>query len=338
MDAVAAGRLLLAWAALSAIPGSATATGTLNPALSDAARARTDDGGAPRTAYMPEPVLKAWLVRFGSAIVSEVPTSESVSKETDRNRDSGALVVWGRSRFSRLAGSEDDLKLDGAVSTGILGADWSDGRWLAGLALSLSIGEGAWTRGSTAGQIESSATGLYPYTGYEITDRIVVWGTAGYGIGALTLIARPGERLGTDVALLMAAAGARGDLVDRAGASGPALSIAAGGLYASTTSQATSEMAAAEAAASRMRLALEGSWGIVLPGGALLTPTVEIGAGHDGGDADTGFGAGVGGGIALADASGTLAVAVSGRMLLWHEAGDVRGWSVSASVRYTTNW
>ncbi|MDE0219897.1 MAG: hypothetical protein OXJ90_11545 [Spirochaetaceae bacterium] len=189
-----------------------------------------------------------------------------------------------------------------------------------------------------AGQIESSATGLYPYTGYEITDRIVVWGTAGYGIGALTLITRPGERLGTDVALLMAAAGARGDLVDRAGASGPALSVAAGALYASTTSQATNAMAPTEADASRMRLALEGAWGIVLPGGALLTPTVEIEARHDGGDADTGFGAGVGGGIALADASGTLAVAVFGRMLLWHEAGDVRDWSVSASVRYATNW
>ena len=292
------GRLLLVLAALLAVPGPAAGRGT-------------------------DPMLKAWLVRFGR-VAAEVPIVQSAFTAAGGNEDGGTPVLWGRGTFSHLVGSEDDLELDGDVRTGTLGTDWSDGRWLAGLAMSPSTGEGTWRRDGKPGRVESSVTGLYPYTGYEITDWLVVWGTAGYGIGALTLIPHSGERQRTDIALLMAAAGARGDLVDRAGASGPALSVAAGGLYASTISQATSGTGTAEADVSRIRLALEGSWGIAVPGGTLLTPTVEVGARHDGGDAETGLAAEVGGGLTVADASGTLAVALSGRVLFWHEAGDVR--------------
>ena len=53
---------------------------------------------------------------------------------------------------------------------------------------------------------------------------------------------------------------------------------------------------------------------------------------HDGGDADTGFGVEVGGGVSLT--AGRLVLDVSGRALLAHEAEDFRDRGVSVSLTY----
>ena len=54
---------------------------------------------------------------------------------------------------------------------------------------------------------------------------------------------------------------------------------------------------AADARSSRLRVGLEGSRAIALGTGATLTPSLEVGLRHDGGDAGTGAGLEVGGGI-----------------------------------------
>ena len=51
----------------------------------------------------------------------------------------------------------------------------------------------------------------------------------------------------------------------------------------------------------RLRFGLEGSRPFRLGGGSVLTPGIEIGVRHDGGDAETGFGAEIGAGLAWAD-------------------------------------
>ncbi len=61
-------------------------------------------------------------------------------------------------------------------------------------------------------------------------------------------------------------------------------------------------MAADEPEVTRLRLGLEGS--LPLPadsGGSVLTPSLEIGLRHDGGDAETGLGADIAAGIAWVD-------------------------------------
>ena len=70
-----------------------------------------------------------------------------------------------------------------------------------------------------------------------------------------------------------------------------------------------------------------------LAGGGLLTPTVELGLRHDGGDAETGFGVEVGGGTVFADAARGLTAQVMVRGLVAHEAADFRDWRVSGSLR-----
>ena len=55
-------------------------------------------------------------------------------------------------------------------------------------------------------------TGLYPWLGYKATDRITVWGVAGYGAGGLLLTPEGGPALESGLSMAMAAAGTRGEL------------------------------------------------------------------------------------------------------------------------------
>ena len=64
----------------------------------------------------------------------------------------------------------------------MVGADYAKGPLVAGLSLSHSRGLDEYA-GVTGGQVASSVTGLYPWLGYKATDRVTVWGVAGYGAG-----------------------------------------------------------------------------------------------------------------------------------------------------------
>ena len=250
----------------------------------------------------------------------------------------GLGTLWGRGGYSGFDGSDNGLSLDGGMTTGMFGADYAIGRWVVGLPLSHSRGDGSWYSADRgAGRMASSLTGLYPYVGYELAERLSLWGTAGYGQGDLALMMQGGESHHTAMDLTMAAVGVRGDLVSARQAGGLSLAIESDALLVRTTSAAVSDpsglLAAAVADVSRLRLGLEGSLDLAL-GGGLLTPTVELGLRHDGGDAETGFGVELGGGSVFADAARGLMAQVMVRGLVAHEAADFRDWRVSGSLRF----
>ena len=93
-------------------------------------------------------------------------------------------------------------------------------------------------------------------------------------------------------------------------------------------------LAAAEAEVTRLRLGLEGSQPFQLADGATLTPSVEIGVRHDGGDAETGFGVEIGGGLAWSDTRRGITAEFRGRGLLTHEAGGFRERGLSGSLAW----
>ena len=93
-------------------------------------------------------------------------------------------------------------------------------------------------------------------------------------------------------------------------------------------------MAAPEAAASRVRTALEGSRGYVFGSGLSLKPSVEVGLRHDGGDAELGSDIDVGGGVVVFDPSTGLSADVRVRLLLVHEAEGFSERGVSVSVTW----
>ena len=86
----------------------------------------------------------------------------------------------------------------------------------------------------------------------------------------------------------------------------------------------------AEADVSRVRLLLEGSRSFET-GAGQLTPTIDFGLRHDGGDVETGTGLEVGEGLRYAGAGVTVEGSV--RTLLAHEESGYEEWGAGGSVR-----
>ena len=243
---------------------------------------------------------------------------------------------WGRGAYSDFSGNTDGLSVNGSVTTGMLGADYATGRSIIGVSLSHSEGEGEWHSADRAGgDVSSSLTGLHPYLGYNVTEGLSLWGVAGYGRGTLMLTPQAGSPYRTAMDQIMAGAGARGEVPAGDGLS---LAFEADVLVARMTSDAVSgpwgRLAAGEADVSRLRLGIEASADWFLAGARSLAPTVELALRHDGGDAETGFGVEVAGGLALIDASRSLTVEIQVRGLVAHQVSGFRDWGVSGSLRF----
>ncbi len=268
-------------------------------------------------------------------------SSFSLAAETDGG---GFAGLWGRMAQARFAGREDALSLDGDVTTGLLGADYAWGRWTSGLVVSHSIGEGGY-RGDSTGEIEATVTALTPWAGYKVTEGLSVWGAAGYGAGGLKLTPGGDPALKTDLGMMLAAAGARGTLV---GGEGPRLDAVTDARWVRTTtarvSSSAGNLASASASVTRLRLGLEGWWPLalgdgvlgkgVLGKGATVTPRLALGVRHDGGDAETGFGADISGGVTLAAPAEGLTVSLDGRGVLTHEASGLRDRGIAGTLAW----
>ncbi len=282
----------------------------------------------------------------------------------------GSLALWGRAAQGSFDGREGSFSLDGEATTAMLGADYARGNWLVGLALMQSAGEGGYrdtgprrddasralaqicadTNKTTPeerqmvcdgavregdGSVEASLTAAVPYAALQASERLKLWGAAGYGTGEVTLKPQVGGSYKADIDWTMAAAGLRGDVIapPKEG-SGPALAVTSDALWARTTSDKTRDLAASESDVTRLRLGLEGSYRVALEEGGHLTPKLEVGARHDGGDAETGSGLELGGGIAWVDPRLGLSLDLSGRTLIAHGNDDLEDQGFAASLSY----
>ena len=203
--------------------------------------------------------------------------------------------------------------------------------------LSHSRGEGSYRDSSGSGTVESTLTALFPYARYALTERLSVWGMAGYGEGTLTLTPEGHAPLRPELDFLMGALGVRGVLVD-GGAGGATLAAKSDAFAVRTSTGAVSGSAgnleASRADVTRVRFALEGSRPVRLGESAVLTPSLELGVRHDGGDAETGFGADIGAGLALSDPARGLSAELRARGLLTHEADGMRERGVSGTLSF----
>ena len=266
------------------------------------------------------------------------------------NASGMAWAAWGRAAASRFDGNADGLSLDGDVTTFTLGADAARGRWLGGVALAHSTGTGGFrdhevrdghpARGS--GELESTLTGVHPYLRFEASERLSVWGILGYGSGDLTLtVDAAGDSARktwkTDTSMKMAAAGARGVVVAATVAAPLELAVRTDAVVQRMTSDAASgdagNLAATESGTSRVRVMLEGSRAFALDGGASFVPTLEVGLRQDGGDAETGTGVELGGGVRYSDPASGVTVEAKVRGLIAHEDADYSEWGASGAVR-----
>ena len=181
---------------------------------------------------------------------------------------------------------------------------------------------------------------MLPYARYALSERVSAWGLAGTGTGrlALGLDAASPQRHRTDLSMTLAAAGVRGELLSPAEAGGFALALKADAFWVRTESDAASapvvgNLAAARGESSRVRAVLDGSRTFAFAGGATLTPSVELGVRHDGGDAETGTGVELGAGLGYADPSRGLDMALRVHGLSAHAGDGYSEWGVSGSLR-----
>ena len=245
-------------------------------------------------------------------------------------------AAWGRMSVDGFDGEAPadggTMRLDGEVTTGILGADAEWERWLAGVALSVSSAEGTFDQpGVDSGTVESTLTSVNPYVRYEASDRLTAWGLLGYGTGDMTI--RGNSPVRTDLMMRLGAAGARGVLLEAGEDGGIDLALRGDAFLVQMDWEKVTNETDTRADASRLRLVLEAGRSFTLGEGAVLAPALELGLRHDGGDAETGTGVEVGGRIRYTDAGSGLTVEANARTLVAHEDSGYREWGAGGSVR-----
>ena len=249
-----------------------------------------------------------------------------------------AFTAWGRVATGGFDAEVDGTRLDGSATTGFLGADMGGERWLAGLAVSLTEGDGDYAQGEgdrDRGDVESSLTAFYPYARLGLTETVDAWGLAGFGEGELTLTQHANDnraeaRYTTDISMRMAALGVRGEVLSPSAPGGLAIAVKSDALWVRTESEAVTGLNASDADASRLRLLVEGARRFET-GGGTLTPALELGLRHDDGDAETG--AGIEAGASLRYQGGRLSIEGAVRTLVAHERSDYGEWGASGAVR-----
>ena len=274
----------------------------------------------------------------------EVLLGSSFHLATDGERSGPGLAAWGRVTAGGFDGEAPadggSVRIDGSVTTGILGADAEWSRLLAGVAVSVSEGEGTFSQpGVDAGTIESTMTTVSPYARLMVNERVSAWGLAGWGTGDMTVVQAANDRgqpervSRTDLEMRLAALGGRGALMQADDAGGVDLALRADAFLVETESEAVSNEGSTTGEASRVRLALEGSRAFRMDGGGVFTPGLEVGLRHDGGDAETGTGVELGGRVSWSDPETGLGVEARVRTLIAHEDSGYMEWGASGSVR-----
>ena len=280
-----------------------------------------DAGQALRRAVLPD-----FEFRLPGAEEALLGSSFYVAGGAQAAEGGGTWAAWGDVAATRFEGDANGLALDGDVVTGTLGLDRQWRALLVGIALSRSSGDGAY--GTGAGTIASTLTSVHPYAQIRLADRAQLWGTAGWGRGGLEITPESGTALEADLTNRMGALGGRAVL-----AGGGALEIALRSdlLWTETSSDETAGLAEAVGTASRGRLMLEGA-GRIQGLGGVVRPRIEGGVRYDGGDAETGRGFEVGGGLGWA--RGSLMLEASGRVLVAHADASYEEWGYSGSLVY----
>ncbi len=223
--------------------------------------------------------------------------------------------LWGRGSVASLEGrSADGVSIEGDMTTGQIGADWSSGRWILGLSASHSKGEGDYAGAGGQGALESTMAALTPYFSVG-THRFSAWGALSAGRGDMTITLRQGAAVEADVEMETVAAGLHGELLNLG--NGLSVSLLSDAMSVRTASEAAAGMPAADADASRVRAAVEASWTRPLAGGGQFSARLAGGARLDGGDADEGLGGEVSAGLSWMQNG--LTFELEGRRVVAHE-------------------
>ena len=241
-------------------------------------------------------------------------------------------TLWGRGTASGFNGEpEDDFSMAGDVFTGYLGLDYRlQQNVLLGLAVAHSRGDvGYETTDVTEGEMDIGLTSVLPYAHWSPRPGLGVWGLFGAGWGDVELTDEAGKGE-TDLEMLMAAVGARQELLTWRRID---LALKADAFLAELEAESKNGLPKTAGDAQRLRLMLEGRTAWATSEGAQLTPSFEVGGRWDGGKAETGVGAELGGGLEYRHVKLGLGIEARGRYLLVHQQSAFDEWGASLTLK-----
>ena len=301
-----------------------------------AVRQRLERAGSGAASASELPALTGLLERHGPSAQEEglewkksLLPQASFALPLDAEGGGGGLTLWGGGDYRDLDGEAGGVKWDGEAASAHLGAD----RLLAnglrlGLAASWSEARFDYEHRNRKGEWDLEMTSAQPYLGWTTPGGVALWASAGYGSGELEIAPENGRRQTSDADMRMAAAGARGPLY---AADGLEVSLRGEALYAKFEVDGNGAgIAAHDSDVSRLRLAVEARRERALESGAAVSPWLELGARHDGGDGATGAGAELGAGVDYA--SGRLELSLGARALAAHS--DYDEWGADLALAY----
>ncbi len=186
-------------------------------------------------------------------------------------------------------------------------------------------------------EVETELVGVHPYAQWSPREGLRTWAMVGYGAGEATLTDDYLALAGTDIEMVMAAGGGSHDV---ASVWGIDWSLGTNGFFVQLDADEVrfdgdgqlGLVPAVESEVWQLRLLLEGSAEEDFGGVEGLRGNVELAARVDGGDAESGMGMEVGGGVGYGRTDLGLEVEASGRVLLSHEEEGLEEAGVSLAL------
>ena len=240
-------------------------------------------------------------------------------------------TVWGQSDLQSFAGERSPTaRYDGELWTTYVGVDARlSERWLAGVAVSRSRGNGDWTVGSSTGRLTTTLTSVQPYLRWS-DGGTTIWATGGGGPGTARN-ALYGLQAESDLELRLGLVEVRRRLATVGG--GVELQLRGDASWARLrTAEGDGLIDALAVEVRQLRVGIDVSRPVRTAGGTLVEPFGEVHARRDGGVGQTGVGLEVAGGLRVA--RGVFRVEGMGRLLALHAADGYRerGGAVTLSV------
>ena len=245
-------------------------------------------------------------------------------------------ALWGSGDFMRFSSEPGEGTNSGEVGTVALGADYSFGSTVAGLAVAYSSGSGDFELGrpgqDDVGEISTSLTSAFPYARFTVSDRLLAWSVLGYGVGQLEVTGGGEEDPESDITMQMAGLGLEGMIVKPDDPGGIDLSLRSDASIARVNSEPVEGLSELTTNVSRIRLGLGAGKRFMLGAGTSLRTELRGGLRYDGGDTETGFGMEVGGKVRLSALERRLTVSLNGRTLIVHEAEGYSDWGFGGVI------
>ena len=272
-------------------------------------------------------------------------TGSSISLTAEAESFGGLSAgLWGQGTIGEFDGRSGEITVNGKVGSGFFGIDFATSEKVMGLAVGYSRGKGGYRDTGCEGQrcdgdITASLTGVYPYAGLRLSERLSAWVAAGHAEGDLEFkFVSDDSVLKTDLQYKMAAAGLRGEILS-SDTDGASAAWKTDVRFTRTSSDAaSSESGSLKASVAKVwlaRMGIEAAKSYQIgENGVVVTPSAQISLRFEGGDAETGHGAEAQIGLNIADRDRGLSLDAEVRGLAVHKAEGFREWNARAALAW----